>query len=283
MKTGLVLEGGASRTLFSCGVIDALLEEKINIDYIIGVSAGIAYGVGYASGQIGRNLNLATTYIPDKRYMGFRHMLNPNNRGYYNLDFIFDEIPSKLLPFDFDAFSKFSGQIVAVVTNLKTGKAEYIDVSRNDKAFRILRASCALPVIFQPETIDGKLYMDGGIADSIPYKRALDDGCDKIITVLTREKDYVKGNEFSTFIAKSCYKKYPEFVKQMVERPINYNNCRKELFEYSEKNNSIVIMPHSTKDFGRNERSPQKLTGLYNDGYETTKSMIDEIKNYINS
>ncbi len=283
MKLGLVFEGGASRTLFSCGVMDALLEENIKADYVIGVSAGIAYGVSYASGQIGRNLKVATTYIPDNRYMGLRHMFNPKNRSYYNLDFVFREIPQSLIHFDYDSFAKFDGEIIAVVTNLETGEAEYLNVPQDASSFQILQASCALPVLFQPEKINGKLYMDGGIADSIPFQRAIDVGCDKIITVLTREKSYVKHNELTTSIAKQYYRKYPDFVKKLVARPEAYNNSRKQLFEFAEKTGSIVIMPHSTEHFGRNERSPEKLNKIYADGYETTKSMLDSIKEYINS
>ncbi len=283
MKLGLVFEGGASRTLFSCGVMDALLEENVKADYIIGVSAGIAYGVSYASGQIGRNLKVATEYMSDKRYMGLRHMFNPKNRSYYNLEFVFREIPQKLIYFDYDAFANFEGEIIAVVTNLKTGNAEYMNVPRNKESFKLLQASCALPVLFAPEEIDGNLYMDGGIGDSIPFKRALDDGCDKIITVLTREKDYVKHNELTTKIAKKYYRKYPEFLKALTERPEKYNKCREELFEYAEKNNSVIIMPNTTKNFRRTEKTPERLTDIYNEGYKIAMDMMPKIKEYINS
>ena len=127
MKLGLVLEGGASRALFTCGALDALLEEKIYADYVIGVSAGIAYGTSYVSRQFGRNLELSLKYLHDKRYMGTRHLLNPHKRSYYNMDFAFKEIPQSLVPFDFDAYANYSKNVtvLAGVSNMNTGKIEY--------------------------------------------------------------------------------------------------------------------------------------------------------------
>ena len=154
MKLGLVFEGGASRSLFSCGVMDALLEEEIFADYVIGVSAGIAYGSSYISRQKGRNLELSTKYMHDKRYMGIKHLLNPKNRSYYSMEFAFRQIPEKLVPFDFDAFSENTKNkaAIAVVTNLETGKAEYKELSRDDWDYqiRLVWASCALPMLFKP-------------------------------------------------------------------------------------------------------------------------------------
>ena len=127
MKTGIVFEGGAFRTIFSCGVMDAFLEKNIMPDYIIGVSAGAAYGVSYASRQPGRNLKIILDYCDDKRYMGINNLLNPKNKCYYGLDFAYDTIPNKLVPFDYDEFDKFHGEFYAVVTNVLTGEPEYMN------------------------------------------------------------------------------------------------------------------------------------------------------------
>lgn len=282
MKLGLVLEGGASRTLFSCGVMDALLENKIYADYIIGVSAGIAYGTSYASGQIGRNLKVSSL-MSDKRYMGFKHMLNPKNRSYYNMDFVFKDIPNSLVPFDYDAFAAFEGDVIAVVTNLETGEPEYIDVPRNKNLAEALEASCALPILFQPIRIGEKLYMDGGISDSIPYKKALSDGCDKLITILTQEKGYVKTDEKATSLAKLLYKKNPKFLDSLLNRPKQYNNSRASLFEYSEKSGAIVIMPENISGFKRTESDYDKLKKIYDDGYALAQKMMPQIIEYINA
>lgn len=285
MKLGLVLEGGASRALFTCGALDALLEEKIYADYVIGVSAGIAYGTSYVSRQFGRNLELSLKYLHDKRYMGTRHLLNPHKRSYYNMDFAFKEIPQSLVPFDFDAYANYSKNVtvLAGVSNMNTGKIEYKELPTNDwdLHLQILWASCALPFLFQPENIDGQLYMDGGICDPIPFRKALDDGCDKLITILTRERSYTKQSDTSSRLASRSFKKHPEFSKALLERSVKYNSDRNELFSMADKGDAIVITPKNTTGFKRTERQPEKLQLMYDDGYSAVKAMMPEIKNYL--
>ncbi len=283
MKLGIVFEGGASRSLFSCGVMDALLEEKIYADYVIGTSAGIAYGTSYISKQIGRNLELATKYMHDKRYMGFRHLLNRKNRSYYNRDFAFRQIPEELVPFDFEAFDNFEGTAIATLTNMETCEAEYFTLPRydHDRHIQILWASCALPFMFKPEVIDGKTYMDGGVCDPIPFRKALADGCDKLIVVLTREPEYKKESAEAATAAKIFYRKFPKLPRALKDRSVKYNQSREELFKLAEKKEIIVITPTDTKGFKRTEKDPEKLQGIYNDGYFLTKKMLKEIKNYI--
>ena len=188
MKTGIVLEGGAVRTIFSTGVCDALLTRDLLPDYVIGVSAGIAYGVSYVSKQSRRNLDIMVNYINDKRYMGFGNLLRRDNRAYFGLDFVFGTIPNELIPFDYDTFAAYPGEVEAVVTNMDTGKAEYFPVERRDDRFKLLQATCALPFLFPVFDIQGKPCMDGGAADAIPYERALERGCERVIVVLTRER-----------------------------------------------------------------------------------------------
>lgn len=285
MKLGLVLEGGASRALFTCGALDALLEENIHADYVIGVSAGIAYGTSYVSRQFGRNLELSLKYLHDKRYMGTRHLLNPKKRSYYNMDFAFRQIPESLVPFDFDAYTQYSKNVtvLAGVSNMHTGRIDYKELPTDDwdLHLRTLWASCALPFLFQPEKIDGQLYMDGGICDPIPFRKALNDGCDKLITILTRERTYSKNSDTSTKLASRCFKKYPEFSKALLERPAKYNADRDELFAMVDRGDAIIISPKDTTGFKRTERQPEKLQLMYNDGYSSTKAMMPEIKKYL--
>ena len=144
MKTGIVLEGGAIRTIFSSGVCDALLTGDIMTDYVIGVSAGIAYGVSYVSRQIRRNLDIMVNYVNDKRYMSMGNLLRRDNKAYFGLKFVYDTIPNELIPFDYDTYRAFSGEVEAAVTNLDTGKAEYLPVDGNDKSFTILQATCEI-------------------------------------------------------------------------------------------------------------------------------------------
>ena len=153
---GLVLEGGANRTYYSVGILDAFLDYGIEVDMLIGVSAGIANATSYISKQKGRCLELGKRYISDKRYMGFKYMLKKDNKSYYNRDFIFREIPNELLPFDYEEYGKYSGRVYAVITNIKNGKAEYLEVKNNDKSWALLQASCALPILFKPIEINAE-------------------------------------------------------------------------------------------------------------------------------
>ena len=283
MKWGLVLEGGASRTYFTCGVLDGFLEDALYADYTIGVSAGISFGVSYVSKQYKRNYTIMTKYQNDKRYMGVRHLLNGKNKSYYNLDFVFDEIPNKLLPFDYDCFDNRKTQCKAVLTRLDSGLPEYPEMTRGDKQFMLLRATCALPLLFKPIEINGVKYMDGGVSDSVPFKKAFEDGCDKLIVILTHPKGYVKGYESATPLVKAAYRKYPEFVQSFLSRPERYNQALKELEQLSAEGKALVLTPKDTFGVGRTERGLEKLGKLYDEGYRCFKENEAAIKAFINS
>lgn len=282
MKTALVLEGGASRALFTCGVIDTLLENNVRVDYLIGVSAGISYGIDYASGQIGRSRRLALEYMHDKRYMGFKYMFNRKIRSIYNTDFVFREIPDIYVPFDYEAFASFEGEMYAGVTDLETGCAEYISIPRDrDGSERLLRASCALPILFRPQEFDGRLYMDGGIADSVPFLRAIEDGCDRVIVVRTRERSYRKSRESATPIVERLFRSYPRFVEAFDERPEKYNRMAEALEEYERDGRIIVIAPRDTQGFKRTERRREMLEKIYEEGRHEAASALCKIYEYL--
>ena len=278
MKTGIVFEGGAFRTVFSCGVMDAFLENDIMPDYMIGVSAGAAYGVSYASRQPGRNYKLITTYCHDRRYMGAVNLINPRNRSYYGLKFAYDTIPNELLPFDYDAFNNYPGEFIAVVTNVLTGKAEYLPVDANDRKNTILQATCALPLLFPFIYIDGTPYLDGGLSDSIPFEKAFKDGCDRVVVVLTREPGYQKHTGHSTRAVARAFLKYPEVAKDLMKRAKRYNKCLERLEKYEKEGKVIVIRPDSTKGFGRMERNLGKIDALYQDGYQKGLDIANDVK-----
>lgn len=273
------MEGGASRTMFSCGATDALLEEDIMPDYMIGVSAGIAYGVSYLSRQKGRNLEIAKKYMGDKRYMGVRHLFKEKN--FYNIPFVFEEVPNKLVPFDYDAFEAFPGKVTACVTNIHTGKPEYIEVPRQDRKSEVLIATCALPILFQPVKIGSHYYLDGGLSDSIPYQQAIREGCDKNIVILTRERGYVKKEERAGKISRKLYKQYPKIAEDLEKRPERYNKCMAELLEKEEAGEVFVIAPKTTFGIGRTEADPDKLVQLYQEGYRQTREQMEKLKQYL--
>lgn len=281
MKLGMVFEGGASRTIFSCGVADAFLEESIMPDYFIGVSAGIAYGVSYLSKQKGRNLTLAKNYMTNKKYQGLNHLLNKDEKSYYNVEYVFRDVPKHLLPFDYETFAEFPGEIEACVTNLHTGKAEYLPVAKDDSNVDTLVASCALPVFFKPVKVGKHYYLDGGLSDSIPYLHAIEKGCDRVVAVLTRQRDYVKKTDIATHISTSLYRKYPNIVKDLNERPEKYNESLEKLRELEEQGKVFVIAPETTMGVGRTETDPDKLEALYQEGYRIAKEQMDVLKKYL--
>lgn len=278
MKTGIVLEGGALRTIFSSGACDALLEADLMPDYVIGVSAGIAYGVSYVSKQFGRNLEILKKYANDGRYMGKRNLLKPTNRCYFGLKFTYDDIPNRLLPFDYETFAAYPGQVEAVVTNLDTGKAEYLPVPRRDGKFLVLQATCAMPLLFPIYHMDGIPCLDGGAADAIPYERAFEMGCDRVVVILTRERSYRRTPEKLQPLIDARYKKYPNFCETMRHRAEVYNASRERLFELEREGKVLLLTPKCTQGFSRIERDLDKIQALWQDGYDQGKTHAEEIR-----
>lgn len=278
---GLVLEGGASRTVYSCAIMDVLLENNIMADKIFGVSAGAAFGVSYASRQIGRNYRLAVEFMNKPEYMGAKHLINPNNRSYYNLDYAYDEIPNKHLPFDYEAFKAYEGEFYAVVTNVRTGQAEYLPADRDDRTWQQLRASCALPLLFPEIELNGEKYLDGGVADSIPYLKALEMGCDKVIVVLTRPRSYRKTTDMMTKLCISRYGANKEFAHALETRAQRYNECVEHIHELRRQGKLFVFTPKTTYGVNRIEGDPKKLDMLYQYGRRHALWAIDKLKDYI--
>lgn len=282
MKAGLVLEGGALRTIFSAGVCDGLLAGGVMTDYLVGVSAGIAYGVSYISRQQGRNLEVATRYAPDRRYMGVSNLLRRDNRSYFGLDFTFRRIPEELVPFDYETFAAYPGQMEAVVTNLNTGNADYLEVPRDARGSSlVLQASCALPLMFPIFHIDGHPYLDGGAADAIPFERALEQGCDRVIVVLTKPRDYIRKTDGALRLVERKYRAWPNFCQTMRMRAQHYNQCREKLFSIEREGKVLVIAPETTHGVSRTERNVEKLRLLWADGFRQTTERMEEIRNFL--
>lgn len=279
MKTGLVLEGGALRTIFSSGVCDAFLDAELPLpDYMVGVSAGIAYGVSYLSRQSRRNLKLVTTYANDRRYMGWRNFADPRNRSYFGLKFAYESIPNELLPFDYDTFEAYPGTVEAVVTNLNTGRADYLPVPRRDGHNLLLQATCAIPLMFPVIHLDGQPYLDGGCADPIPWKHAFDMGCDRVVVILTRERDYRKEPDRTIRVLSRAFRKYPAFLETMRRRAELYNASREELFALEKAGKVLVIAPEDTLGCSRTEKDMEVIRALWQIGYFAGRRSADEVR-----
>jgi len=279
--TGLVLEGGANRTFYTIGILDAFIDNNIEFDFIVGVSAGIANGISYVSNQKGRSLELGMKYIPDKRYMGWRYFFKKDNRSYYNIKFVFNELPDKILPFDFETYKNYKGKVYAVVTNLDTAKPEYIEVNDYNTSRDVIIASCALPFMFQPVSIDGKKYLDGGCTDPLPVEFAYSSGCDKVVTILTREREYKKQSDKESSISSFFFKKNKAFANALKTRHCVYNNSRDFLFKKESEGNAFVFAPKSTLGWKRTEKRPDFLKIMYDQGYNDCISSLGELTEFL--
>jgi len=278
MKIGLVLEGGAMRGLYTAGVLDIFMDEGIQVDGIVGVSAGVLFGVNYLSRQRGRVLRYNKRFIKDKRYMGLRCLITEGN--IVSKDFSYYEIPTKLDVFDEKAFEESDTKFYATVTNIETGKPEYIKIRNVFEQMEVLRATSAMPFVSKFVELDAGKYLDGGIADSIPVEKCFELGYDKIIVVLTRPIEYRKkrGNEL---ITKIKYGKYPNLVNAINNRYMNYNQTVEKIIDMENKKEVFVIRPSKSLKIKRIEKDINKLQEMYDLGVEDCKKIINNLKNFL--
>ncbi len=277
MKTCLVLEGGALRGIYTAGVLDVLLENNVEIDTVIGVSAGALFGINYVSKQKGRCLRYNLENAKNKHYMGFYSWLTTGN--IMNEEFCFHKLIYETDPFDFETFNQSKKKFYAVVTNIETGKPEYIQIKDSKKDMEYLRASGSMPLVSKIVEIHGKKYLDGGVADSIPYVWAKENGYDRIIVVETRPIDYIK-KESNMTPFKMKYKKYPNLIKTLQERPKVYNETTK-LIKEEEGKNCFVIRPSKLVDIKRIEHDRRKIQEMYDLGVEDAKNALKSLTQYI--
>lgn len=279
MKVGLVLEGGAMRGLYTAGVLDVFLDNKdIKIDTIIGVSAGALFGVNYKSRQKGRTLRYNLKYANDERYMGFKSLVKTGD--IVNKEFCYDELPNKLDIFDNETYKKSPEEFYAVVTNLDTGKPEYIKIDDAQKDLEYLRASGSMPYVSKIVQIDGKKYLDGGTSDSIPVDEMMKMGVDKVIVVLTRPLEYRK-KKSSKKISKWYYKRYPNYIDTLNNRYKMYNSEVEKVISLEKDKKIFVIRPSRLVDIKRIERDTLKLKEMYDLGVEDAKNSLKDLKNYL--
>lgn len=271
----LILEGGTLRPIFSAGVMDALLDNNITFPYCIGVSAGITNGVSYISKQKGRNLEVVTKYRNDNRYLSYRNFLRC--KSIFGLDFVFDEIPNNLIPFDMDTYRKYPGKVLVGVTNAHTGKTEYLNGKDLDDKATMLRATCAIPLLFPVIKINGKEYYDGGLCDPIPIKKAIADGNTKHLIVLTHPKGYKKElSKKNILVAKLLNKKYPNLKTPLLNRHNHYNETVKFCEQLENEGKVLILRPEYNLDSF--EKDINKLKSSYDHGYNLTINHLSEIK-----
>ncbi len=240
-----------------------------------GVCAGACNGASYVSNQKGRAFRTNTEYITDSRYLSLKNYLK--TKSLFGMDFLFDEIPNKLIPFDYDAFFNSPCEFVMGVTDVITGRAKYFDKSHVEPKNTVLRASSSLPVFAPIVEYQGGKYLDGGVADSIPVKKALEDGCNKVIVVLTRERGFIKKPEKFRSVYKRMYKKSPQMVEALDNRHIQYNKTLSYLEQLEQEGKAIVIAPDAPLPVGRFEKNPEQLKAVWKIGYDDMKENMQKL------
>lgn len=278
-KTVLILEGGAMRGLYSAGVLDVFMKNNINVDTVYAVSAGALFGLNYKSRQIGRALRYNLKYVNNKNYMGLYSLMTTGN--IMNKDFCFNKLVYKLDKLDFATYKKTPVDFYAVVTNLQTGKPEYIKIDDAEKDLEYFRASGSMPFVSKPVQINGKFYLDGGISDPVPLKKVLETRPEKIIVVLTRPEGYRKKNLHLHAIYKLFYKKFPKFVETGCNRYKTYNKTMDLIEKYEAENKIVVLRPSKFIKVKRTEKDTNKLQSMYDLGVSDCMNKLDEIKEYL--
>ena len=278
MKVGLVLEGGAMRGLYTAGILDVFLEQDIHVDGIVGVSAGVLFGVNYPSKQKGRALRYNLKYLNDKRYMGLHSLITTGN--IVNKDFAFYDLPINIDRFDEQAFIDSGIDFYATLTNVDTGQAEYVKLSHIFEQMEVLRATSAMPFVSRMVEIDGKRYLDGGIADSIPLEKCRQLGYDKIIVILTRPLEYRK-KAVNPLLFKLFYAKYPNLVTSLAQRYLNYNQRVEQVIEADKKGEIFVFRPSKTLPIKRIEKDPVKIQAMYDLGVTDAHQALADLKHYL--
>lgn len=279
-KKGLVLEGGAMRGLFTCGVLDLFMEKGIEFDGAVGISAGACFGCNLKSRQPGRALRYNLRFAGDKRYCSFRSLFKTGD--IYNADFCYHKIPQELDPFDFDALKKNPMEFYMGVTDVETGEAAFPQlVDGCDKDLEWMRASASMPLAAKIVEIDGGKYMDGGIADSIPLQFMQSKGYDRNVVILTQPRNYVKKPNSLMPLIRLVYRKYPNFVRAVACRHEMYNAETRYIFEQEKAGNALVICPDAPLGISRIEKKGAELQRVYDMGRNIAERRLDEITEFL--
>lgn len=281
MTTGMILEGGGLKCLFTAGILDVLLENNIRIDTAIGVSAGAAFGCNFKSKQPKRVLNYNLRFSKDPRYFGIKSLLKTGNL--FEEDFCYRQIPDEFFPFDYKTYSENPTKFYAVATNIETGEPAYhLCETGNQKDLKWLQASASIPFVSQPVEIDNKKYLDGGIADPIPVGFAQELGIDKMLIVRPNTQNYLKKSQTGINLSKLFYNEYPKLFKSLKNHHLVYNQEVKEIEKLKREGKALVLAPEIEIKAGVTERNSKKLLEAYNYGRETALFHLDEIKEFLN-
>lgn len=276
---GFMDMGGGMRDIYGAGVTDCFLDNGVQFDYCIGVSAGSANIATFLAGQRGRNFKFFTEFASRKEYMSAENYIKSGS--FFNLDYVYSYLSNSdgESPLDFDTMIENKSEFIVVATNAQTGEAEYFDKSYLKKDnLDVIKASCAVPLMNKPYPLNGQLYFDGGVADPLPIEKAFADGCEKVVVVLTRPIGFVKKPEkFKRIMQKNLEAQYPQVLKKLQRRHDLYNNSMNKLREYQAQGKVIILAPESNRGVNMATKDAKRLKLLYNYGYFDARNIIEEI------
>lgn len=280
MKTGLVLEGGAMRGLFSAGVTDVLMEEGITFDGAIGVSAGAAFGCNVKSGQIGRALRYNTTYCNDPRYCSFRSLLKTGDL--YGAEFCYSTIPYELDPFDVEAYNRNPMDFYVVCTDVETGEAVYHNCPESNlESMQWFRASASMPLVSRIVEVGGYRLLDGGIADSIPLEAFEKLGYERNLVILTQPEGYVKKPNKAMPLMRLALGKYPNLLRTIANRHTIYNQQVAYAETQQAAGAALILRPEAPLDMSRTEHDADKLRAAYRHGQDVARKNLATIRTFL--
>lgn len=279
-KNALVLEGGAFRGVFTSGVLDVLMENKIGFDYIVGVSAGAGNGMAYITNQIGRTRNVIKPKDHKQNYFGMKQLFMHGK--FLNLNRMFFEYPYKQFPYDFDKYIGSDIPLDVVVSNCDTGEAEYHCEKKDiDKFLKLGKASCSVPILCKPVKIGKYHYLDGSICDSIPVERALEKGCEKMLVIMTKNLKETPTNYGKAKIVMAVkYKlRYPKFYEALLKRTEVYKKQLEMLKQLEAEGRALVLRP-DIECIRKFEQDDEKVEGFYQNGRKIAEDNMARIKEF---
>lgn len=278
-RVGLVLEGGGMRGVYTAGVLECFLDAGLRFPYVIGVSAGACQASSYLSGQKGRNRRITVELANHPQYVSVWNLFR--ERSLFGMNLLFDEIPNRLDPFDFDAFFRDPGQFWVVATDAVTGEPFYKEkgqTASGEELLTVVRASSSLPFISPPVRYEGRTLFDGGLSDPIPIRKSMADGNERHVVVLTKEMGYRRKPFRHRRLAGRFYPEYPGLVRAMEQRHQVYNDTLDLLEQLQAEGKAIIIQPESDLGVGRMTRDRRKLSALYEQGYRDAERALDRIR-----
>ena len=280
-QAGLVLEGGGMKGIYTAGVLDFFLDKGIEFSSCYGVSAGACHLCSYLSKQRGRAYDISVDYLEDKNYCSVSSLLRTGDL--FGVKMCYDDIPNRLNPYDYDAFNAYQGRAFAVVTNIETGRPEYLRLRDMHRDIAAVRASASLPLVSRNVNINGKLYLDGGLSDSVPIMHSILDGNRRNVVVLTKEVGYRRKPSRHLELVRISYAKYPKIYELMANRHIAYNQMLDYLEQQEKNGQAFVIRPQRKSDVGRVEKDKEKLRLLYEEGYREAEQSYERLMAYLES